>query len=274
MCGDTTIRDQFKTCQAFLRATGYYTDISFDMTRSYNIADYPGPYKSYPKAKTFELPKKDYSNCLTPVGKVFARRRSLRNFLETPISLEDLGFLLWATQGITAVMGKHELRAAPSAGALYPIETYLVIRAVDNLPQGTFHFNVKNFSLELLKEGPSYINDLYKAAFGQEMVRLAAVNFIWSAIIQRSAFKYYERAYRYIYEDVGHISENLQLACAALDNVGCTANGAFFDDRAASIFELDITTEPVLLMASVGNVSGVNFVEDMRDYFKKMKQAN
>ena len=265
--------DQFKICREFLRATGYYTDIPFDMTRPYDMADYPGTYKSYPQAKTFDLPKKDYSQRLTPVGKVFSRRRSLRNFLETPVSMDDLGFLLWATQGITAAIGEHGLRAAPSAGALYPVETYLVIRAVETLPQGTFHFNVKKFSLELLKEGSSHIDDLLQATFGQEMIRLAAANFVWSAIIQRPAFKYHERAYRYIYEDVGHISENLQLACAALDKVGCTANGAFYDDLAASLFDLDITTEPVLLMASVGTVSGVSFIEDMRDYFEKMKGA-
>ena len=265
--------DQFETCQSFLKATGYYTDIPFDMTRSCDIADYPGAYKNYSDARIFDLPKKDYSQWPTPVGKMFARRRSLRNFMETPVSLDDLGFLLWATQGITAAMGEHGLRAAPSAGALYPIETYLVVRAVESLPPGTFHFNVKNYSLELLKEGVSYTNDLFEATFGQEMVRLAAVNFVWSAIIQRAAFKYYERAYRYIYEDVGHISENLQLACAALDKVGCTANGAFYDDQAASLFDLDMTTEPVLLMASVGAVSGVSFSEDMRDYFAKMKGA-
>ncbi len=263
--------DQFETCQSFLKVTGYYTDIPFDMTRSCDIADYPGAYKKYPDARIFDLPKKDYSQWPTPVGKVFARRRSLRNFMETPVSLDNLGFLLWATQGITAAMGEYGLRAAPSAGGLYPIETYLVVRAVESLPPGTFHFNVKDFSLELLKEGISYSNDLFKAAFGQEMVRLAAVNFVWSAIIQRSAFKYYERAYRYIYADVGHISENLQLACAAIDNMGCTANGAFYDDQAASLLDLDITTEPVLLMASVGTVSGVSFLADMRDYFAKMK---
>ncbi|MFC1799224.1 SagB/ThcOx family dehydrogenase [Thermodesulfobacteriota bacterium] len=265
--------DQFETCQEFLKETGYYTDIPFDMARSYDIAGYPGAYKTYSEARTFQLPKTVYSQWPTPVGKVLARRRSLRNFLETPLSLDNLGFLLWATQGITATMGEHGLRAAPSAGALYPIETYLVVRAVETLPQGTFHFNVKDFSLELLKEGPTYTNNLFEATFCQEMVKLAAVNFVWSAIIQRSAFKYYERAYRYIFEDVGHISENLQIACAALDKVGCTANSAFFDDLSASLFDLDMVTEPVLLMASVGAVSGVGFMEDMREYFEKMKRA-
>ena len=263
--------DQFETCKEFRKVTGYYTNIPFDMERSCDMADYPGPYKDYSEAKIFNLPKKDYSQCPTPVGKALSRRRSLRNFLETPISIDDLGFLLWATQGITTTIGEYGLRAAPSAGALYPIETYVVVRAVETIPQGIFHFNVKNFTLELLKDGSSCVHDLFEATFYQEMVRLAAVNFVWSAIIQRSAFKYYERAYRYIYEDVGHISENLQLACAALDKIGCTANGAFYDDRVASLLDLDITKEPVLLMASVGAVSGVGFLEDMRDYFERMK---
>jgi hypothetical protein len=72
---------------------------------------------------------------------------------------------------------------------------------------------------------------------------------------------------------VGHISENLQLACAALHKVGCTANGAFYDDLATRLLDLDIATEPVMLMASVGTVAGVSFTEDMRDYFEKMKGA-
>jgi hypothetical protein len=159
---EATMSDQFKICQEFLKATGYYTDIPFDMTRPYDMADYPGAYKSYPQARTFDLPKKNYSQESTSVRKVFSRRRSLRNFLQTPVSMDDLGFLLWATQGIiTAAIGEHGLRAAPSAGALYPVETYLVSRAVEALPQGTFHFNVKNFSLELLKEGSSYIDNLF-----------------------------------------------------------------------------------------------------------------
>jgi len=266
------VSDQFETCKAFLKATSYFKDIPFDMTRPYNVSDYPGAYKTYPGALTFELPKNNYDQWPTPIGRVLANRRSLRNFLETPLSPNELGFLLWATQGITAKMGEHALRSAPSAGALYPIETYLVIRAIEGLPQGTFHFNVKDFRLELLKEGPC-TNQLIEATFGQEMVGLAAVNFVWSAIIKRSAFKYYERAYRYIYEDVGHISQNLQLACTALDKVGCTANGAFFDDLSASIFGLDIATEPILLMASVGKVSGADFMDDMREYFKKLKRA-
>jgi SagB-type dehydrogenase family enzyme len=265
-------KDIYNVCKEFQKNTGYFTDVEMDPTRTFDMSDYPGAYKVYEGAQTFALPEKDYSAHPTPIGQVLAERRSKRNFLPDPLNLEELGFLLWATQGITADMQEYQLRTAPSAGALYPVETYLVVRAVEGLPQGVFHFNVRDFHLELLREG-DYVRQVFESSHSQEMVRLAAVNFVWSAFLPRCLCKYYERGYRYIYEDVGHISQNLQLAATALDKVGAAVIGAYLDDLAADLLELDREVEPVVMMGSVGRVSGQDFREDRRTYMEKLKKA-
>jgi SagB-type dehydrogenase family enzyme len=265
-------KDVFKVCREFQKNTGYFSDDTPDPTRTFAMEDYPGAYKTYDGTPVFDLPRSDYSDNSTPIGAVMALRRSKRNFLSDALTLDDLGFLLWATQGITAEMPGYQLRTAPSAGALYPIETYLVVRAVEGLPEGIYHLDVRGFRLEQLKEG-SFCDKAWESAHQQEMVRLAAVNFFWSARLERCVCKYFERAYRYIYEDVGHISQNLQLAATALDSVGAAVIGAYLDDLACNLLDLDIAEEPVVMMGSVGKVTGTDFREDRRTYLEKMRRA-
>jgi SagB-type dehydrogenase family enzyme len=266
------MNDIYRVCREFQKNTGYFTDDEPDPTRTFDMGDYPGPYKTYEGAPRVDLPRKEYSDWSTPIGQVLAARRSKRNFLPDPITLDELGFALWATQGITADMNGYKLRTAPSAGALYPVETYLVVRAVDGLAPGIYHLSVEDFQLELLKEG-DFVQEVFQASHTQEMVRLAAVNFLWSALIERCVCKYYERGYRYIYEDVGHISANLQLACTAMDRVGCAVIGAFLDDMATNLLDLDCDREPVVMMGSVGKVTGADFKEDRRTYMEKLARA-
>ena len=186
------------------------------------------------------------------------------------MGLEELSFLLWASQGITANMEGYQLRTAPSAGALYPVEIYIVVKNVESLSPGIYHYQAKECVLELLKEG-DYIEKLYRASLGQEMIRFAAATFCYSAIIQRSSCKYYERAIRYIMMDSAHICENTLLGCVALERVGGVAIGAFYDDLMAKLFDLDMYTEPVLLMASVGKISGTGWKEDRRTYIERIR---
>jgi SagB-type dehydrogenase family enzyme len=130
----------------------------------------PERYKSYPESiRRIALPKPQIDGQAS-VWEVLSRRRSVRNYsTDRTMPLGVFSTLIWATQGITAAVGDHELRSAPSAGALYPIETYLLVRAVEGLDQGFYHFRPHSFDLELTKSG-DFAHDLAKAALGQGMV--------------------------------------------------------------------------------------------------------
>ena len=166
------------------------------------------------------------------------------------LPLADLSVLLWAAQGITADSGDHEFRAAPSAGGLYPIETYALARAVEDLEAGIYHFRPHAFDLELIKPGDFSIAAA-KAALGQGIVANAQVTFLWTAIVGRSKWKYGQRAYRYIYLDAGHIAQNLYLAGTA-EGLGVCGIGALFDDQVNALIGVDGVEETVVYMATVG----------------------
>lgn len=255
-----------------LDKTGYFSNKGLDSDRTFNRSLYPGAYKSYPDArKRIELARRDFSDHSAAIGRILSERRSLRNFVDEPIGFEELSFLLWASQGITARMEGYELRTAPSAGALYPVETYLVVRSAEDISPGIYHYEAREGVLELLREG-NEIDKLYRASLGQELIRLAAVTFCYTAIIQRSSCKYFERAVRYIMMDAAHICENTLLGCVALERVGGVAIGAFFDDLMAGLLDLDMYREPVLLLASVGKVTGAGWKSDRRTYIERLQK--
>jgi SagB-type dehydrogenase family enzyme len=148
------------------------------------------------------------------------------------------------------VSQSQEFRTAPSAGALYPIETYLVVSDVSDLNPGIYHYSVQKHELETLKKG-KFTREMVRAGMGQEMLRKAAVTFVWTAIFERSKWKYRQRAYRYVYLDTGHIAENLALAATSL-GLGSCQIGALFDDEVNLIIGVDGIEESVLYMSTVG----------------------
>lgn len=182
------------------------------------------------------------------------RRRSRRMYAaRTPLDLETLAALLWATQGVTARYGPTLFRTAPSAGGLYPVETYLSVRLVEGLQAGIYHFRPHRFDLEMLRQG-DFSPMVAQAALGQNIAAEAQVTFIWSAVIARSTWKYRQRAYRYIYIDAGHIAQNLYLAGEAL-GLGVCAVGAFFDDLVNELIGVDGREEFVIYLATVGKIA-------------------
>jgi SagB-type dehydrogenase family enzyme len=211
----------------------------------------PKPYKNCPQAlRTVPLPLPSVPDPAN-MWDVFVRRRSVRDYSgQTSLSLRVLSSLLVATQGITAREGDYAFRSAPSAGGLYPVETYLLVGSVEGLEKGFYHFRPHRFDLEFIKQG-DFGWAVAEAALGQNMVVDAQVTFLWTAIVERSKWKYRQRAYRYIYMDVGHIAQNLYLAGTAL-GLGVCAIGAFFDDRVNELIGVDGVEETVLYMATVG----------------------
>ncbi|MBN1766234.1 MAG: SagB/ThcOx family dehydrogenase [Sedimentisphaerales bacterium] len=209
----------------------------------------PQLYKTYEPCKKIPLPRP-----ADPQGKslteIIKHRRSIRNYIDEPISLEALSYLLWAAGGITHRQGEWEFRAAPSAGALYPIETYVVINRVNNLEQGVYHYGIRRHELELIKPG-NFRHTVAQAALDQGMCSEAAVVFIWTAIFQRSKWKYDQRAYRYIYLDAGHIAAHLSLAAVDLNLASCQI-AALYDDEVNALINVDGKEESTLYMTVVG----------------------
>ena len=177
-------------------------------------------------------------------------RRSTREYLQAPVALQELSNLLWATQGITEKAFSPWYRTAPSAGALHPIDTYLIVNQVEGLEAGVYFLNVMDFSLTMKKRG-DFSRPAAQAALNQDMVQAAAVVFLWVAVIRRSRQKYQQRAYRYIYLDCGHIAQNLYLAATAMD-LGCCGIAAFFDDEVNDLVEIDGQEETAIYLATVG----------------------
>ena len=187
----------------------------------------PQTYKSYPSEPKIHLPPILKRNG-PPLWETIKNRRSVRTFAAQPIKKEDLSSLLWASAGITGTQGGFEFRAAPSAGALYPIETYCLINAVEDISAGIYHYAVREHHLSQLALGDFRISAA-KAALDQDIASACSVLFIWTAVFPRSKWKYKQRAFRYIYLDAGHIAENLALAAVALELGSCQI-AALYDD--------------------------------------------
>lgn len=208
----------------------------------------PSQYKKYPQAVKIKLPLPLHRGL--SLEEAIKKRRSVRTYSEKALTLEEISQLLFAAQGITGEYYGQPLRSAPSAGALYPIEIYLVVGNVKNLKPGIYHYAVLEHSLELLKEG-DFRKKLRSAALDQEMVEDAAVTFILTTIWERVTHKYEERGYRYAYIEAGHISQNIYLQATSL-GLGSVSVGAFFDDKVNKLLEIDGEKESAIYLHPVG----------------------
>ncbi len=158
--------------------------------------------------------------------------------------------MLYAAQGITERRGA--LRAAPSAGALFPIEVYPVVHNVQDLEAGIYHYSVPGHTLEMLRPGDFRLA-IMQAGIWQDFLGQANVCFVLSAIFQRTRWKYQERTYRYILMEAGHIGQNLYLAATSM-GLGCCAVGAFLDRELNDLLGLDGESEASLYILAVGRL--------------------
>jgi len=326
------IGEEFQERTKYVRETMRPMELDF--------AKKPETFKRYPDAETVELP---LPMDVPPMElwRALAERRSKRKYSGGSMTLMQLSQLMWASQGVTARKGEYLLRAAPSAGALYPVETYVVINNVtaspspakeeaappsplpsppaggrggeeettspspfpspsegrggeeettspspfpspsegrgdeetdgnasgkgefdwpaeetandaNRVPPGVYHYDVQNHRLECVKTG-DFSRDVASAALDQVMCVNANVVFLWTAVFERSKWKYGQRAYRYVYLDAGHIAAHVALAAVAL-GLGSCQIAALFDDECNRIVGVDGTRESTIYMTSVGNV--------------------
>jgi len=165
-------------------------------------------------------------------------RRSVREFTDEPLKLEEISQLLWAAQGITDPRG---YRTAPSAGALYPIELYMVTA------EGLFHYHPQDHSLVLAGEG-DLREQLCEAGLGQDAIAEAPAVFVLTVVYERVEVKYgAERTPRYVHLEAGHAAQNLLLQAVSLD-LGATPIGAFYDEQVQSVLDLPLDHEPLYLI--------------------------
>jgi SagB-type dehydrogenase family enzyme len=209
----------------------------------------PERYKTCANAERIALPAPRGFRGLSLEDAV-ETRRSVRDYAAEPLSAEEFSRLLHAAQGVTA--RRQGLRAAPSAGALYPIELYAVVHDVAGLEPGIYHYAVQEHELELLQRG-DFRTAVMQAGLWQDFLGQASVCFVLSAIFQRTRWKYRERTYRYVLLEAGHVGQNLYLAAASM-GLGACAVGAFLDDEFNDLLGLDGKEEAVLYVISAGTV--------------------
>jgi len=210
----------------------------------------PDSFKTYPDAeKIIKLPDPKVDKDIS-FWQVILNRQSTRKFKSEPITLGELSILLFGMTGLTRIFPQVAFRTVPSAGGLYPIEVYPVVNNVENLNQGIYHYNTAKHRLELLKEGDFRL-EIAKGCLDQKMAFNSAIDFVWTAIIERSRWKYLQRCYRYIYMDAGHIGQNFYLIAEALGLGACTI-GAIYDDEINELLGIDGFNETAIYVGVIG----------------------
>lgn len=179
-------------------------------------------------------------------------RETLRKYTDSPLSLEELAYLLWGTQGVKSVTEKPvSKRTVPSAGSRHAFETYLLINNVEGLEPGLYRYLALEHKLAKL-EAPEDINTiLTEACLKQPHVKNSAVTFFWVAVPLRMTWRYCQRGYRYLYLDAGHVCQNLYLACGAV-GLGTCAIADYSQRKTDELLGLDGEEEFVTYLAPVG----------------------
>jgi SagB-type dehydrogenase family enzyme len=189
-----------------------------------------------------ELPSPTFDGT-TSVEKAIYERRSVRRFASAPLSLAQVSQLLWSAQGTTSPLG---YRTAPSAGALYPLETYLVAGNVTGLEPGVYRYTSGENSLEQIIKG-DHRKPLMRAASNQSFAGRAPASIILTAVFTRVTNSYGRRGTRYVNMEAGHAAQNVYLQAVSLE-LGTVVVGAFSDDRVRKLLQIPVTETPLYIM--------------------------
>ncbi len=211
-----------------------------------------------PGARTIALPGPDRFDALCTAGllQLLRRRRSVRRFSDAPLSMEELAFLLWGTQGVVRRDGDvSTFRTVPSAGARHAFETYLYCRKVGTLEEGIYRYLPLEHGLLFEFAEPGLAARISEGCFGQRFVGQGAVTFFWSVVPYRMEWRYGAAAHRVLPMDAGHVCQNLYL-CAEAIGAGTCAVAAYDQEALDELLRLDGTDEFVIYLAPVGKRSG------------------
>jgi len=246
--------DLIKTYRLFLKDS-IRKVIDFSQTDQNKRIAPPPIEKPYPlEAKRIDLPKYDQ---LKDIGKIdlkaaIKNRESRRSYSHKPLSLEELSFLLWATQGIRQKLDSgHALRTVPSAGCRHAFETYLCVLNVKDLDQGIYRYLPLEHQLLFEFAEEDLNKKIRHAVLGQRYPGEAAVTFIWATIPYRMEWRYGLAAHKVIALDAGHVCQNLYLACEAI-GAGTCAIAAYDQGEMDKLLRIDGQDEFTIYLASVG----------------------
>lgn len=191
-----------------------------------------------------------------PLLEALRRRESRRKYTEAPLTLEELSFLLWATQGVRGIFrdGVAAFRTVPSAGARQPFETYLVINRVEGVTPGLYRYLSMEHELGFIREDAELPVRAAEACNGQVFVAQSAVAFFWTAIPYRTEWRYSVASPKLVALDAGHVCQNLYLAAEAI-GAGTCAIAAYNQRLADALIGVDGEDEFVIYVAPVGKVA-------------------
>lgn len=194
---------------------------------------------------SINLPQPDKEGTMS-VEEAIAQRRSRRDFKNQPVSLKQISQILWAAQGITDKNKGY--RSAPSAGALYPLEIYLVVgeNGVENLNSAVYHYQPNSHTLQKITS-KNLKSQLTQACLGQDAINQAPVSLVITAVYQRTTQKYGQRGKRYVHLETGHAAENVYLQVEAL-KLGTVVIGAFNDKDVQKVLSLPNKHQPLYVM--------------------------
>jgi SagB-type dehydrogenase family enzyme len=187
-----------------------------------------------------------------PLAEAIRKRESRRAFAAAPLSLEELSFLLWASQGVRQVVGeKTALRTVPSAGARHALETYVLAFRVEGVEEGVYRYLPLDHRLVFEFAEEELAKKVTGACFGQAFAGAAAATFVWTTIPYRMEWRYGHAAHKVIALDAGHACQNLYLACEAI-GAGTCAIGAYDQEEMDSLLRVDGQDEFTVYIAPVG----------------------
>jgi len=179
-------------------------------------------------------------------------RVSVRAYSEEPLSLDELSYVLWSTQGVKEVTKRPAtLRTVPSAGSRHCFETYVLVNRVEGLEPGLYRFIAVDHKLQEIDMSDEIAERVTQGCFGQRFVLSSAITLILTAVRYRMMWRYTERGYRYMHIDAGHVMQNLYLCAEAL-NSGVCAIAAFYDDQINEILGVDGEEQFTVYVGALG----------------------
>lgn len=193
--------------------------------------------------KTVILPKPDLSGTM-PIEQTLQKRRSIRSYSDKPLTLQEISQLAWSAQGISDE--RSGFRTAPSAGATYPMEIYLLVTGLADVAEGVYRYNNREHTLEKKINGDMRQN-LFEVSLRQPSITNAPVVMVITGVLERTEQRYGQRALRYVYMEAGHVAQNVYLQGVVLD-VGTVVIGAFQDEGVSRVMELEDGEHPLYIM--------------------------
>jgi SagB-type dehydrogenase family enzyme len=218
---------------------------------------HPPPQKPYPEDALLInlIPPGDFKTGKISLLDVINKRRSRRVFSKKYLSLEELSFLLWSTQGVREVIrgGATFLRTVPSAGARHPFETYLVVNHVKSLEKGVYRYLSLEHKLYFLYNDKNLMENLNQGCYGKKFVKNSAVTFVWTAIPYRTEWRYGPLAHKFILLDIGHVCQNLYLASEAI-GAGTCAIATYHQKKMDELLMVDGEDEFTIYLSPLGKI--------------------